>query len=166
MPVVALLFILGPILLLALAVIVFKTNAAILFLLLCSGIVLDTMIGDDAVLVTKSGMPSGQATAESITHIGLIVLPVLVGLLFLRNTVSKAKLPLHILPGLMTGAALVLVVGKVLPAGVRSTILGSSMYLQLSKYQGMVFIIGVLTSLLIVSMSLPRHHDSSKHKKH
>jgi hypothetical protein len=96
-------------------------------------------------------------------RIGLIVVPTIVGLFFLRKAVPKNRIALQVPSALAVGAGIVLLIGPMLST---SEVINSPAYEVLKKYQAAVFIIGILTGLLLNTLARQKHphEQQGKHK--
>jgi hypothetical protein len=155
--------VMGVIALTLILVIVLRANASLVFLVLCSGVVLNMMIGDDAVLIANSGLADVNRGIESFVRIGLILVPTILSLLFLRKSVPKNRIAMQVPSALAVGSAILLLVAPLMNT---SLITDSSAYVELKKYQAAVFIVGILTGLLLNTLARQKHPHEQTSKHH
>jgi hypothetical protein len=141
-----------------------KTNAAMVFLALCGGSVLVTLMGEDVSLLAKS-LSSGNAVAPIAAQIGLLLLPVLLCVLFLKGSVSPSKMLFQLLPALATAIVGVLLVVPLLSSGAQKTLGDNFIWQQLQQFEPVVLLVGVFGSLLVAAVS-SHHKKEEHHKKH
>lgn len=83
-----------------------RVNAVFLYLSVAAGNLLVMSVADDADLVL--GMVASGVNTRMVARFGLLLVPVVLTLLFLRKTMPRSKMLLHILPivgsGLMLAA--------------------------------------------------------------
>jgi hypothetical protein len=155
--------VIGVIALTLILVLLLRANASLVFLILCGGVVLNMMIGDDAVLIANSGLADVNHGIESFVRVGLVVVPAVVGLFFLKGSIHKKRIPLQVPSALAVGAAIALLVGPMLTS---SEVVNSSAYEVLKKYQAAVFIVGILTGLLLNTLARQKHPHEQQGKHH
>ena len=142
----------------------FKVSGALVFLLLVAGTVIQRQMGTDAAVLASGGLPGQTQLVESFVRIGLVALPFVISLFLLRGTLVRAKLPLHIIPLLAAASVCLLALPELLSSAQATSLVSSSVYVTLDKFHVAVYLIGVLSSLLLLSVELPKHHD--RHSKH
>lgn len=142
-----------------------RTKAALVFMALCVGSVLSTFVGDSALdmvqLFTRSYSPAVLAGVQ----IALLVAPALLTLLFLGRVLAGSKVFMNLLPALLTGFMTLYLVVPFLPPGVRSDILRTDIWVELTQYQSIVVGVAVLLSLcqLWAGGSAARAKHKKKH---
>lgn len=140
-----------------------RTNTAVGYLALCAGSVLLLSSGENAGLVATS-LTSGMGAAGVIAKLALLFAPLAVCAVLLRGQMSKAMLLLGILPAACIAFLGAVLAVPVLPDGVRSSIQSTGTWDLLVQYQEAFTGIGLVASILLISLSLKRPHD--KKKKH
>jgi len=139
-----------------------KTNAAVVYLALCTGSLLATFVGKDAVDLFNSFFPSSGSAATSTIELIMLFLPAVLTIVFLRGSVSGSKALFNILPAAATGLLAVLLAVRLLPPGTRYGITGTSSWSTLEQFQSVIVGTGVTVSLLVLWTG----HKRSGHKKH
>lgn len=148
----------------AVLILFFKSDAAVAFLSLCAGTLLVTYLGEPAQSAVASFNNNGDTNA--ITNLGLLLLPLGLSIFFLRHSVSAAKLPLNAISALATGVLALLLVVPVLPAGVRTDLIYSDTWEQISQYDDLLVggsVILVLIVLWLSKFKLGGHGHKKKH---
>lgn len=137
-----------------------KSNAALGFLVLCTGFVLSTsVIGDLKQLLSQLNL----STTSSTIGILLLIIPLLLTLILTRGSAGKGfKFWLQIAVALCAGGLLVLSVGPILSSLSQFDVTISSFWTDLQKIQSEVIGIGALISLLLIWFVDLRRY--SKHK--
>ena len=148
--------------LVALLLVVFRTNAGVVFFSVCAGSVLASQLGSDASLISSTVVKDGDLN-KSIAYIALIVLPALLSAIFLRGSVTSSKSVFNILPSVAVGALLALLIVPQLPPGVSGQALDSSAWGKLQDFQPIILVGGVISSVLMLYAT---HRHGGKHKKH
>lgn len=147
--------ILGPLLL----TLVLKSNAALGFLVLCTGFVLNTsVIGDLQHLLSQINL----STTSTTLAIALLIVPLVVTMLLTRRASGKGvKSLIHTLIALCGGGLLALSVVPILGSSLQSDVIGSNFWTNLQKVQSEIIGLGALLSLLLIWLG-----DIKGHKKH
>lgn len=143
--------------------IIFRAGTSFLFLSLLAGELLARTFGDETELIIGS-VPRARPAA-AYAKLAVLLLPVLLTALFLRHTLSKGKVLLHLLPLVATGVILAAFALPILPevaqAKVKSVNLGHQL---LDKSE---IIVGIMLLLQLIALwLLNRSHEHSKKKHH
>lgn len=156
--------VLGLILLFPLALgLLFRTSTSHIFFSLMAGELLGRYFGHDVEVQTQPILQRPEWTGYG--EVALIVIPVLLTAFFLRNTISRNRIMLHIVPLLLTGIVAAAFVLPVLPAflqtDIRAIPLGSWL-LDLNRA-----IVGSVVTLQLVALwLLTRKEHARKKQKH
>jgi len=146
--------------------ILLRSNAAVVFLALCTGSVVQQFLGSDVASIFNSSITTGKnSTTASGVQLVLLLLPALLTAVFLRKSVAGAKTIFNVIPAVSTGVVTTLLVVPLLSPGLRYNITGTAVWTNLEQYQAVVVGAAVLMSLLILWSS---HLKGSfgRHKKH
>lgn len=144
----------------------FRAKAALVFMALCAGSVLSTFVSDSALDMVQTFVKSYSSTTGAIILIGMLVLPALLTILFLRGTVSGAKWLLNLFPAVLTGLMTLYLVVPLLPPGTGNAITGTTIWDQLVQYQAIVVSIAVGMSVVqLWAGSRSARRKKSKHGK-
>lgn len=162
MPVAAILAVLVgvPIILL----LVLRSNAAVVFLALCAGLVLQIYIGEDAALLLAMITPESGPAARQVLNGTLILLPPLATAIMLRKKAKGLKLILNLIPAAAVGGLTVMAIVPHISPITNQKILESAYWRYLEDAQVLIVGLGVLSSLLLIKPS--RKKDDDKKKKH
>ncbi len=143
-------------------ILVFRINAALVFLALCAGSVLQTFVGDDVLQLFNSFVPSSNQALHVAVRIGFLILPAVLTLLFMRKTVSGSRHVFNFIPALLTGMVTAILIIPLLTEGTKYTITTSSVWSQLQQFQGVLVGSAALTSFIFL-WSNNRGHRKKKH---
>lgn len=144
-----------------LLVLFLRTNAAILFFVLCGASTLQTYLDKDVSSFASSILPGKNV---QLLALGLFILPFVVAAIAFRRSVSSRQLPLQLILALLVGGCLVFIGPQFLPGGVVSTIRTSEPYTVLQPYTSLVIATAFLVSTLFLWVSHPRgQHADKKH---
>ena len=149
----------------ALLIVLSGTKAALVFMALCVGSVLSTLVGDTALdmvqLFTRS---YSQGTLAGV-KIGLLMLPALLTILFLSRTLAGSKKITNIFPALLTGLMALFLTVPFLPDTAMEGVYSTDVWNQLAQYQPIIVSVAVLLTLgqLWAGGASLRHRNKRKH---
>lgn len=146
-----------------LLLLILKTNTAVCFLALCAGSVLLAASGENAGLIATS-LTSGNGTSSNVVKVVMLLVPLAVCMILLRNQMPTHLMPLAFIPAVATALLATLLTVPLLPDNIRQPIVVTETWEILRQYQEAITGIGLISSLVLLSMSLKRPHG--KHKKH
>jgi hypothetical protein len=147
---------------------VFRVNAALVFLSLCLGDVLVRFTANDAssflTTFSNSHTVTSVTTSNSNVKIALLLLPVILTSIFMIRTVQGGtRLMLNALPAAGVGLLGALLVVPLLPPGTAHNIIDSSLWDQAQKAQ--VLIVGASALVCLFVLWLQRPKTGSKHHR-
>lgn len=145
---------------------ILRVNAAIIFLSLCLGSVLEQFAGNDAHSFTNllSTKPSISSYGISLA---LLLLPAVFTTLVMIATVrGSLGLILNILPAISVGLLAVLLVVPLMSPGLHGAIVSTNIWQYVQRAQVLVITVGSILSLLFLWMQRPKHAHREKHGKH
>lgn len=145
-----------------LLVLFLRTNAAILFFVLCGATTLQAYLDKDVSSFASSFLPGKNV---QIISMALFVLPFIVAAIAFRHSVTKSHLPMHLILGLLVGGCLVFVGPQFMPDGIVSTIRSSEPYKVLLPYSSLVIASAFLMSTVFLHISHPKHGEGKKHHR-
>lgn len=145
-------------------IILFRINAALVFLSLCAGNVLVEFLGDDVLQFFNSFFPTSNEAIHAGVRITLLVLPALLTILFMKHTVSGGRHLLNILPGVLTGVVVALLVVPLLTDGTKYTLMSSEAWTTTQEFQSFVVGSAALSSFLFLWSTNKGHRARNKHK--
>lgn len=139
-----------------------RTNTAICYLALCAGSVLLLSSGDNVGLVASS-LTSGMGNAETIAKVGLLFAPLIVCAVLMRGQVSKWLLAFSLLPAVCIAFLGTVLLVPLLATGLQDSIKATGTWGMLTQYQETFTGVGLVASIMLLSMTVKRKED--KHKK-
>jgi hypothetical protein len=139
----------------------FRVNASYLFFSILAGEVLARYFGDDAELAIRT-INRGDAVM-AYAELAVLVIPVLLTVLFLRNSLSKGKVVFHIIPYAVMGVVFAAFVLPLLPNEVKAQVESTQYGKQL--LQGSDAIIGAIVFLQLVTLWLTNRPGKERGKK-
>lgn len=142
-------------------VLFFRSNAAIVYLSVCVGVVLQNVFGPDAHMILDAIVPRGSSLYGQGLDIFLVGAPALAATLLLRKKAKGFKFIMGIVPAVCAGLIIALsTVQYVSPLG-RQAIYRTVFWKNLSEFKGPVVLLGTISSLALLKPS-PKHDESSK----
>ena len=153
----------GAAVLVALFLVLVRTNAAVVFFSVCGGSVLASQLGSEASLLSSTVIKDGDIN-KSVAYIALIVLPALLSAIFLRGSISSSKSIFNVFPALSVGLLLALLIIPQLPASISSELLQSSIWGTLQEYQPLILVGGVITSIMLLWLTHRHSHGAKKRR--
>lgn len=137
-----------------------KTNAGIMFLAACAGLVLLESLDPTVVMTAGSFLPG-----EGETYIRLIVIFLSVGFaaLMFRNTVAKAQLAIHALLLIFLGVFLWVVLPGATGVSFLSELSKQPIWQDANEYRTLIVAGGFSLSLLAILLAKPAKHEKGKH---
>jgi hypothetical protein len=150
----------------ALILLLMKTNAGVVFFSVCAGSVLATQLGSEASLISSTVIKDGDIN-KSVAYIILIAVPAILSAIFLRGSVTSGKFIFNVVPSIAVGALLTLLIVPLLPPGLSSEVLQSDLWKQLQQFQPLILVGGVISSIVLLWFTHQKSKkDKKKHKKH
>jgi hypothetical protein len=145
--------------------VIFRTNTAIAFFALCAGSVLLASTGDNASLVASS-LTSGIDTSTNVVKVILLLTPFAVCVVMLRKHISSALLPLAFIPAICAALLGGIFVTPLLSDGTKGAIAQTKSWEVLMQYQEPIVVIGLVTSIVLVGLTIKKPHNKHKKGKH
>lgn len=145
-------------------ILVLRSNGPVIFLSLCVGAVLVRFVGSDAGLL-GSALGNNAKAASSYSQLGLLLVPPVLSLFFLRHSIRGTKIVFNILPAIAVGLVGVLLAVPLLPGGVQHNMTGSNGWSLLVHQQEIVVIASSLVCLIVLWLA-PHRDTDKKHHKH
>ena len=143
-----------------LLVLFLRTNAAILFFVLCGASTLQAYLDKDVSGFMTALLPGKNTEVVSLV---LFVLPFLVAAFAFRQSVMKSQLLFHLVLALLVGCSLVFVGPQFMPDSVVETIRESSPYEALQPFSSLVIASAFLMSTVFLWLAHPHAHHDKKH---
>lgn len=147
---------------------VFRINAALVFLSLCLGDVLVQFVAGDARDFFSLLSPTGH-TIHSDNHmisLGLLLLPTVLTAIFMIRTVrGHGRLLLNTLPAAGVGLLGALLIVPLLPPGLSHNIVKADLWSEVQKAQDLIVGTSALVCLLVLWLQRPKT-GGSRHGNH
>lgn len=140
---------------------IFKVSTPHVFLALLAGELLERYWVDDAELTLNTFIKNENII--QYTGLVLLLLPVILTSVFLKNTIGRKKTILHMLPLLITGVILAAFALPLLPETIRSQV--TSTHYGNMLYRSIDFIVGIMILLQLLELWLFKR-GSGDHEKH
>lgn len=141
----------------------FRVSTSHIFFSLMAGELLGRYFGHDAGAIIHAIVR--QDLVMEYAEVAVIILPILLTAIFLKGTISKAKVIFHFIPLLITGVVLAAFLLPEMPASVRAQVSSVEVGRQLLDLSSAI-VGGVVFIQLISLWLLHRGHEGRKHKKH
>lgn len=143
-----------------LLLIVFKTNAGILFLATCAGLVLLQSL-DPTVVTTASAVLPGDG--EPFIKVSVVVMSLIFAAMMFRNTISSSQYILHGILSVLTGV----VIWLILPLATGLSLLVDATNMQLwqdiNEFRTLIIASAFSIGLLAILTAKPPKHEKGKH---
>jgi Ni/Fe-hydrogenase subunit HybB-like protein len=150
--------------LVAAMLLVLRTNTAVVFLAVCAGSVLLSAAGKDTDLLAHS-FGSGTRVSNNVVQAVIVLLPGIISAILLRKRVSRHKLLIAVIPAVSSAVVGLTLVYPFLTGSFQSTLSASKGWSLLAQYYEVIVIVGIISSLLMVALTIPKHHADGRHKK-
>lgn len=141
---------------------ILRINPLFVFVSLVTGYLWTQLLGDSSALVVSSVMQGSNS--DYIARVGLLLLPFILTLLFLRKTLSKSALPFYFTLLVMDSLLLVAMLLPLLSPGLQGSIYQTSAGDTLRQAHNLI-IAGVAAMQLVVMCVFRPRSKSSKHHK-
>lgn len=148
--------------LITMALLLLKTNSAVVFFAVCAGSVLAIQLGEDAALLSSVVIKNSDIS-KAVAEVSLVILPSVLSAIFMRGSIKGAKFIFNILPAIATSALLIILIVPFLPVYITKSVLDSQPWIILQKYQPVVLTGGIVSSILLLFIN---HSSGKKVKKH
>lgn len=147
----------------AIILLVLRTNSGVVFFGVCAGSVLASQIYDEASIISSMIIKDGDLN-KSIVSIALILLPAVFCAIFLRGSVGASKFLFNFIPSFAVGGLLVLLITPLLGQNESSQVLTSNIWGVLQRYQPLILASGTLSSMALIWLT-QRTNKKHKNKK-
>jgi hypothetical protein len=144
-----------------LAPLLFRSNAVYIFLTLCTGEVLATLVASDLTQVANSMVVYDLPKYTIVQLVLLLIGPVAI-LLFLKHSVKSSKVIMQIIPAIASVVVAYVFVVKKLPYDTQQKMFGSDMYQLVEPYLGLAVAVGLTASLFYFWARRPKNKDEEK----
>jgi zinc transporter ZupT len=165
MNMVSIIILLGLVLLPLLAALVLRSNGAVAFLSVCLGSVLASTVASDVSDFVTGFTPINSGAVADWTRVALVVLPLLIGLLVTRKSVSVSKQVINFIPAFAAGLLLVIFIVPVLPTAINKLVTDNSYWDTIVNLETIVLLAGAAASYTLFMLSRPHYKDDEKGHK-
>ena len=141
-----------------------RINAVLLFLAMASGALLERFIGDSTGLALAAVVK--DAPVEYISSIGLLVLPVVLTVVFLRKSAKKSQVLLQLVPLLLAGIAYGALMVPLLPSATQLQIYQIDTFGPIFRQSQNLVIAVAVTANLLLAFHIYRYKEDPKHNKY
>jgi hypothetical protein len=143
-------------------VVVFKSNAAILFLSVCAGLVLLGSLEPSIISTAGSIVPF---EGENIFRLLVVILPAIFAAITFRGVVKNSLLPLHILLSLSSGFVLWVTLPEIITFTFFSDLRSFEPWNDASEFVTLSVALSLLLSLALLSLTKAggSHHGKKHH---
>lgn len=141
---------------------IFRVNPSFIFFSILAGELLARYFGDDAELVGRLVFRNDYFLAFG--ELILLILPIILTALFLRNTMRKGGLFLYVIPFLVTGVVLAAFTLPILPESMQQQV--ATIEAGQRLIEGTDTIVGVVVLLQLITlwvMNRSREHHKKNH---
>ena len=138
-------------------------HGSIVFLSLCLGSVLATLVAPDVTYVVSAITRGSTLATLQWAQIGLLTAPFVLAALFTRGTIRGGKQLFNFITILASGALFALLITPYLSSSWQAGITSQAVWHQLDSLQTAILIIGASMSLLFLLMTKPHHKPEKKH---
>ncbi len=142
-----------------------RTNTAVSYLALCAGSVLLLSSGENLGLVATS-LTSGLGIASIVAKLILLFAPLVVCSFLLRGQISKGLLLFSLIPAICIACLGTVLAVPVLSGGLEESIRATETWNLLVQYQETFTGVGLIASIVMISMTIRRPHDKHGKKRH
>lgn len=143
--------------------IAFRVHAALLFMAVATGALLQQTVGESTALALAAFIKDGPV--EMVANIGLIVLPVILTLVFLRKSMKKKEVLLQVVPLVAASLALAAVLMPFLPAGTEDALRSVPSGALLVQSLDVTVAVAAVLNLMLAWRSF-HHKDEDAQGKH
>lgn len=151
--------------LVAILLVVLRINAALVFLSLCLGQVLVTLVAQDADSFIRFISPEAESLSTSSLELAMLLTPaVLTSVIMLFSVHGRLRVTINVLPALGVAALAILLAIPLFTPGLRATIEAQAVWQQLEQAQALIVSVTALISLTFL-WSQRRHAKKQDHRK-
>jgi len=141
-----------------------RTNTAVVFFAICAGSVLVVAAGKDTDLLAHS-LGGRLQVSTNVAQAAVALMPAVISAILLRKRISKPLLFMALLPALCTALVGLTVVYPFLSGSFQNTLTASKGWPLIAQYYELIVVIGIISSLVVLALTIPKHHKKDKHKK-
>jgi hypothetical protein len=150
--------------LLVLVQLMLRTNTAVVFMAVGAGTILLNATGTDTDLLARS-ISSGMTVSSNMVQAAVLLLPAVVSAIVLRKRVSKSKILFTVVPAFCAAIIALTLVYPFLSPGLQSNLANSEGWTLIAQYYQFIVVLGILSSLITVTVTIPKAHKTGTTKK-
>ncbi len=144
-----------------------RVNAVYVYLGLCMGYVLSLYDNGNSVVTKLAGTRAIEKLGGSNDiRLILLILPAILILFFMMNSAHGGKYSINILPAIAVGILAVITVIPLLPVSASVSIMNSTLWTDVIKYQGALIAASAVVVLLLLIIQKSKLGKLSKGSKH
>jgi hypothetical protein len=145
-----------------------RVNAAVLFMSLCVGAVLNEYVSGSALNLAGNVGSVGTHFNESTLNLGLLLLPAVLTAAFMYHSVRGTRAMLNILPAIASGLLTAILTEPLLAPGSQSIISHNWLWLKVVSGETPIVAGGALVSLIFLwaHQHIPSSHHKPNKSKH
>lgn len=158
-------FLIGIVGLVTLLLLYTRTNSGVVFLAVCTGSVLLSAAGKDTSLLAYS-VSSGANISNNTIQALLVLAPGIVSAVFLRKRVTVDKILFAVVPAFCAAVVAITLVYPFLSNSMQNTFQSSQGWSLIAQYYEFIVVLGTVSSLILIAMTLPKKkHEDGRRKK-
>lgn len=142
-----------------------RTNTAVVFFAVCAGSVLVTAAGKDTDLLAHS-LGSSVQVSTNVAQAAVALLPAIISAILLRKRISKTRLFMAVVPAFCSALVGLTIVYPFLSWSFQNTLTSSKGWPLIAQYYELIVVVGIISSLVVLALTLPKNHHKDGHKKH
>lgn len=148
-----------------LAILLLRSDAALVFLSLCAGFVLTEFMGENSVLVVST---VNQNVKDSYVLLAVLLAPAILMLFALRKSISKSKQIFNIMPAIAVGLGGIILAHPLLPEALQKQLSAGHLWPSISSAKDLIMGGGVIVSFIAVWLlhRSPKAGGHNTKKKH
>jgi hypothetical protein len=144
-----------------LAPLLLRSNAVYIFLTLCAGEILATLVASDLTQVASS-MVTYDLPKYTIVQLVLLLIAPVALLLVLKHSVKPAKILMQVIPAIATVVVAFMFVVKKLPYDTQQKMVSSNIYQLVEPFLGLAVAVGLVASIFYLWTKRPKDKDKEK----
>lgn len=148
-----------------LALLWLRSNVAICFLALCGGSVLLASSGENLSLIASS-VTSGIDGSTNIAKIALLLVPLITCAFITRRQAPKSLFAISFVVAISTALLTLLFIEPLLSEDLQNQVIETETWALLEQYREFIVGVGLVVSIVLISMTIRRPHDKHHKKKH
>jgi len=148
----------------SLVLVLMRTNAAVVFLAVCAGSILLAAAGRDTNLLAQS-VGTGLEVSGNAIQAMLLLAPGVVSAVLLRKRVPSSKMLFNVVPAFCAAVVGLTLVYPFLSSSFQSTLIASNGWSMIAQYYELIVVVGIVSSLVTIALTIPKHHKVGRHKK-